>query len=205
MKKKILYFFSSIFLIFILFLAFDYVDVDTKYVNRSIIEFDRKNLNSRHSKKIANYLRYSYLKIYKIIDGDGYEDRWGVEKSEERLKLNKIESVKIIKKNFSKSLYETSEYETSNNWYRSHGNNFSTRFSSISLIKSENANNTKLAWVYEPKNKTKYTKNIQANPIYFDGSIYTPNSVNQIVSLNPKDGSENWVFDAKHKHQNQAQ
>lgn len=196
MKKKILYFFSSIFLIFILFLAFDYVDVDTKYVNRSVIEFDRKNLNSRHTKKIANYLRYSYLKIYKIIDGDGYEDRWGVEKSEERLKLNKIEPVKIIKKNFSKSLYETSEYETSNNWYRSHGNNFSTRFSSISLIKSENANDTKLAWVYEPKNKTKYTKNIQANPIYFDGSIYTPNSVNQIVSLNPKDGSENWVFDA---------
>jgi len=61
----------------------------------------------------------------------------------------------------------------------------------------KNANNTKLAWVYEPKDKTKYTKNIQANPIYFDGSIYTPNSINQIISLNPKDGSENWVFDAK--------
>ena len=81
MKKKIFYFFSSVFLILVLFLAFDYIDVDTKYVNRNIIEFDRKNLNSRHTKKIANYIRYSYLKIYTILQliqcrkhGDGDND-----------------------------------------------------------------------------------------------------------------------------------
>ena len=144
MKKKIVFFFISIFSIILLFLTFDYIDVDTKYINRNVVEFDRKNLNSRHSKKIANYIRYAYLKIYKIIDIDGYEDRWGLEKLEERLKLNKIEPIKIIKNNFSKSLYETSEYESSNHWYRSHGNNFSTRFSAIDLIKQKNAENIKL-------------------------------------------------------------
>ena len=51
MKKKFFYFLSTILIVFSLLLTIDYIDIDTKYVNRGIIEFDRKNLNSKYSKK----------------------------------------------------------------------------------------------------------------------------------------------------------
>ena len=164
-----------------LLLTIDYTDIDTKYVNRSIIEIDRKNLNSIYSKKLANFLRYKYLNLYEKIDKTSYNDRWGVEDLEKRLKLKEIVPVKLIKKDYSESIYETNEYEVSNSWFRSHGNNFSTRFSSIDIINLKNVNKMKLAWVYEPNKDGDYINNVQANPIYFDGLIYTPNSQNQIV------------------------
>ena len=101
--------------ILILFLAFDYIDVDTKYVNRNIIEFDRKNLNSKYSKKLSNFVRYVYLNLYEKIDKTSYNERWGVEDLEKRLKLKETIPVKLIKKNYSESLYEQNEYEVSNN------------------------------------------------------------------------------------------
>ena len=197
MKKKIFYFLSSIILIVFLLLTIDYTDIDTKYVNRSIIEIDRKNLNSKYSKKLTNFLRYIYLNLYEKIDKTSYNDRWGVEDLEKRLKLKEIVPVKLIKKDYSESIYEPNEYEVSNSWFRSHGNNFSTRFSSIDIINLKNVNKMKLAWVYEPNKDGDYIPNVQANPIYFDGLIYTPNSQNQIVSINPNDGSEKWVFDVE--------
>ena len=139
-------------------------------------------------KKLSNYLRYKYLNLYEKIDKTSYNDRWGVEDLEKRLKLKEIVPVKLIKKDYSESIYETNEYEVSNSWFRSHGNNFSTRFSSIDIINLKNVNKMKLAWVYEPNKDGNYIPNVQANPIYFDGLIYTPNSQNQIVSINPNDG-----------------
>ena len=47
----------------------------------------------------------------------------------------------------------------------------------------------KLAWVYEPNEDKNYIPNVQANPIFFDGLIYSPNSQNQVIALNPVDGS----------------
>ena len=178
-------------------LTIDYIDIDTKYVNRGIIEFDRKNLNSKYSKKISNYLRYVYLKFYKIVNFDAYENRWGVEDEEKRLKKKTLIPVDVINNNFSESIYEINEYEVSNEWFRSHGNNFSTRFSSNNLINLDNAQKMKLAWVYEPNEDKNYIANVQANPIFFDGLIYSPNSQNQVIALNPVDGSVKWVFNVE--------
>ena len=66
-------------MIVLLLLTIDYTDIDTKYVNRSIIEIDRKNLNSIYSKRLANFLRYKYLNLYEKINKTSYNDRWGVE------------------------------------------------------------------------------------------------------------------------------
>ena len=197
MKKKFFYFLSTILIVFSLLLTIDYIDIDTKYVNRGIIEFDRKNLNSKYSKKISNYLRYVYLKFYKIVNFDAYENRWGVEDEEKRLKKKTLIPVDVINNNFSESIYEINEYEVSNEWFRSHGNNFSTRFSSNNLINVDNAQKMKLAWVYEPNEDKNYIPNVQANPIFFDGLIYSPNSQNQVIALNPVDGSVKWVFNVE--------
>ena len=194
MKKIIITFLFSLVCIISLFFLFDLTNFDTKYVNRGIFEIDRKNLNSKYSKKFFNYLRYSYLRIFEKVNVASYNKRWGIEDSNERLKLPRKLSLILKKDGYSNSLYEQSEHEISNNWFRSHGNNFSTRFSSIEHINLLNAHKMKLAWIYEPKDNLDYIPNIQANPLYFDGLIYTSNSQNQIVAIDPINGKEKWIF-----------
>ena len=77
--KKILYLLFSILLLISLFFLVDLTNIDNSYTNRSLIEIDSKNLNSRHSFKISTYLRYYYLKAYKIINKESYKKRWEVE------------------------------------------------------------------------------------------------------------------------------
>ena len=192
--KKILYLLFSILLLIVLFFLVDLTDVDNSYTNRSLIEIDSKNLNSRHSFKISTYLRYYYLKAYKVINKETYKKRWEIE--DKNIRNNFLEEITIKGKinDFSNQSYPLEEYSTSNNWFRSHGNNFSTRFSNFNTINNENAKNLKLAWVYSPINEKNYIYNVQANPIFYKGNIFLPNSQNQIVSINGLTGEQNWKF-----------
>ena len=192
--RKILYLLFSILLLIVLFFLVDLTDIDNSYVNRSLIEIDSKNLNSRHSFKISTYLRYYYLKAYKLINNKSYKERWEIEDQSIR---NNYPDEKIIKSknsNFSNQIYPLEAYSTSNNWFRSHGNNFSTRFSNFNTINNENAKNLKLAWVYSPIDEKNFIYNVQANPIFYKGNIFLPNSQNQIVSINGLTGEQNWKF-----------
>ena len=193
--KNLIYLLLWIIILFLTLFTFDLTNFDTKYHNRGILSIDVKNLNSIYSKKFSNYLRIIYLKTYEFVDKESYNKRWGVENFEDRINLPNEILIPRKKNNFSKSIYETNDYEISNYWYRSHGNNFSTRFSSHSLINNLNASDMSLAWEYEPKNEKDYVANVQANPIFFDGIIFTPNSQNQIVALDPENGEEIWSFD----------
>ena len=148
--KKILYLLFSILLLIVLFFLVDLTDISNSYVNRSLVEIDSKNLNSRHSFKISTYLRYYYLKAYKLINNESYKKRWEIEDQNIRNTFAKEKIIKAKNSNFSNQIYPLEEYFTSNNWYRSHGNNFSTRFSNFKKINNENAKNLELAWVYTP-------------------------------------------------------
>tara|TARA_Y100001936_G_scaffold249650_1_gene300517 strand:+ start:223 stop:807 length:585 start_codon:yes stop_codon:yes gene_type:complete len=194
MIRKLFYLiFSLIFLAFS-FITYDLINLDTKFVNRSTVHIDVKNLSSKYTKQLFTKLRLYYLQSYKLLNEEKYLNRWGIESINERNLLQQEILIPSIKKNFSEQLYEISEYEVSNNWFRSHGNNFSTRFSSINLINDSNANKIKLNWIYEPQNELDYVANVQANPIFFNGSIFTPNSQNEILSLDAVTGDENWKF-----------
>ncbi len=197
MLKKILYFICSIFFLLILLITFDLTNFDSKFVNRSTIHIDVKNLNSKHTKQLFTKFRFYYLKTYKVLNNNSYEKRWGVENAEERSLLKKEIIIPALKNNFSKPLYNISDYNISNNWFRSHGNNFSTRFSSLNLINKSNVKNVKLAWIYKPEKKLDYVPNVQANPIFYNGYIFTPNSQNEILSLNAITGKEKWKFKVK--------
>ena len=197
MIKKLFYLiFSLIFLVFS-FIIFDLTNIDNKFVNRSTVHIDVKNLSSKYTKQLFTKLRLYYLQSYKLLNKEKYLNRWGIESVDERNLLKKEVLITSIEKNFSQQLYEISEYEVSNNWFRSHGNNFSTRFSSLNSINDTNANKIKLNWIYEPQNNLDYVANVQANPIFFNGSIFTPNSQNEILSLNAVTGDENWKFKVK--------
>ena len=194
MLKKILYFIYSTLLLIVFFIIFDLTNFDNKYLNRNTIHIDVKNLSSKYTKQLFTKLRLYYLNTYKILNRESYDKRWGIENTDERNLLKKEILITSLKNNFSESLYSTSDYDVSNNWFRSHGNNFSTRFSSLKLINKSNANQIKLAWLYEPKNELDYVANVQANPIFYNGNIFTPNSQNEIISLDAKTGEEKWKF-----------
>jgi len=193
--KKIIYLFLSILLIIAFLFLVDLTDIDNNYVNRKIIEIDSKNLNSRHSFKISTYLRYYYLKAYKLINNESYKKRWEIEDQNIRNTFTKEKIIKAKNSNFSNQIYPLEEYFTSNNWYRSHGNNFSTRFSNFKKINNENAKNLELAWVYTPSDEKNFINNVQANPIFYKGNIFLPNSQNQIVSIDGLTGEQQWKFD----------
>ena len=195
--KKILYLLFSILLLIVLFFLVDLTDVDNSYTNRSLIEIDSKNLNSRHSFKISTYLRYYYLKAYKVINKETYKKRWEIE--DKNIRNNFLEEITIKGKinDFSNQSYPLEEYSTSNNWFRSHGNNFSTRFSNFNTINNVNAKNLKLAWIYSPIDEKNFIYNVQANPIFYKGNIFLPNSQNQIVSIDGLTGEQNWKFNVE--------
>ena len=193
--KKIIYLLFSIFFIIVLLFIIDLTDIDNNYVNRKTIEIDSKNLNSRFSFLLANNLRYYYLKIFKLINEESFNKRWNIEDQNLRLSFPEKKIIKAKTNNFSKSIYPINEYSTSNNWHRSHGNNFSTRFSEIEIINIQNAENLKLAWTYSPKDENNFINNVQANPIFYKGNIYAPNSQNQIVAIDGLSGKQKWKFD----------
>ena len=173
MIKKLFYFLFSLIFIVFLFILFDLTNFDNKFVNRSTVHIDVKNLSSKYTKQLFTKLRLYYLQSYKFLNKEKYLKRWGIESVDERNLLEKEIFIPSIEKNFSENLYQISDYEISNNWFRSHGNNFSTRFSSLNLINNSNADKIKLNWIYEPQNELDYVANVQANPIFLMEHIYT--------------------------------
>ena len=191
--KISLFFGFAVFFLFIL----DATDYDSKYKNRDNIEISSIHLNSQYSFKFANFLRQNYYTIYSIFFKESFEGRWSIESSKTRESLPEERIVKKKTKNFSDQLYKTSDYLTSNNWFRSHGNFFSTRFSNLKEISKNNVNQLELAWTYESKVSSKIKKEIQANVIFDNGTLYIPDVNNKIVALNALNGEKIWEFKIK--------
>lgn len=195
---KFLKFFSYLFILLISLIFFlfflDAADFDNKYLNRSKIEFSYIHLNSRYSYQFADFLKKKYLNTYRIFFNERYNKRWSIEKQEDRKKLPKFKILKAKNSNFSKQLYQINDYENEKNWSRSHGNYFSTRFSSLKKITKDNVDELELAWTYQPKSSSKFKKENQANIIYFNGSVFLPDVENNLVSLNANNGKVIWKY-----------
>ena len=184
---------SSIFLIFSLFLI-DASNFDRHYVNRGKLEISYIHLDSRHSYKFANFLKKKYFFFHELLFKDSFTKRWSIEDEEERFNLPKRNILKGKESNFSEQLYDLQEYIASNNWFRSHGNYFSTRFSSLSQITPQNVNNLKLAWIYEADMFSNSKKENQANAIFDKNNVYFPDVDNKIVALKAATGEKIWEY-----------
>tara|TARA_Y200000002_G_C22612993_1_gene634705 strand:- start:11 stop:1042 length:1032 start_codon:yes stop_codon:yes gene_type:complete len=193
LKISIISIFSIFLIIFLLFIV-DATDYDRNFVNRAKFETSIIHLNSRHSLRFANFLRNQYFYFYENYFNESFNKRWGVESSVDRLKLPKKKILKAISENYSKPLYDLEKYSVKNNWTRSHGNYFSTRFSNLSQINKGNISQLKLAWVYEAKLDSSVKKENQANAIYHKERIYFPDVDNKLIALNAKSGKKIWEF-----------
>lgn len=192
---KLLFFtiISVITIVFSLYII-DATDYDSKFINRSKFETSIVHLNSRHSINFSNFLRQGYFYIYENMFHSSYKKRFGIEPASIRSKLPEIKILKKKEENFTEPLYQVNDYLINNNWTRSHGNYFSTRFSDLSQINTKNVTNLKLAWVYESKRDSDSSKENQANAIFYDNNVIIPDVDNKILSLNGLTGKKNWEF-----------
>jgi quinoprotein glucose dehydrogenase len=76
-------------------------------------------------------------------------------------------------------------------WYRSHGNAASTRYSPLDQINRSNVKGLKVAWRYRSKDGA---GNIQCNPVIVDGVMYAPTVGNHVVAIDGATGEELWRF-----------
>ena len=182
-KKKIIFLLLSVIIFF--WLWKDYKKIDFYFINQSKITYNSKNLNSNLLKKIDN-LYNRIVENFLVTFIDNHKKYWELEDGRERYALPKFRYIKN-KGNFTKTI--NNNLKNYSDWPRSHGNDFSNRFSNLTKINKDNAHNLEIAWTFEMKN---YTGDIQANPIIVDGIIYTPIAGGYIVAIHGKTGELIW-------------
>lgn len=87
-------------------------------------------------------------------------------------------------------------------WERSHGDDGSTKFSSLTAIDRSNVDRLELAWSHDAGTRADGTRAdwqypVQANPIVADGRLYVPTSDDRIVALDPATGALRWEHRAQ--------
>jgi quinoprotein glucose dehydrogenase len=180
----------SISLILFLFLIFfwvwkDYKKIDTSYVNQSGVTYAYKNLNSNFLKKIHKKTD-KFIQEILVTYFSSHRNYWKPEDNATRASLPEIIKIKS-KNNFT--LTNNDEKLITDNWYKSHGNDKSVRFSNLDLINNKNVSQLKLAWTFTSDG---FKGDIQANPIVVNGIIYTPISGGFIAAIDGATGNLIW-------------
>ena len=81
-------------------------------------------------------------------------------------------------------------------WYRSHGDATSSRYSLLDQIRRENVAQLKMAWTYHSEDGA---GNIQCNPIIVDGVMFAPTVGNHVVAVDAVTGDEMWRINPEGK------
>jgi len=181
MKKKLL---LVVALIFIIYVWKDFKKIDFRYINQSKVTYDYKNLNNNFLKKVYVFVDKK-IENYLVSNNEEHKNYWKIENIQARSNLPKY-TFKERATLFTKS--ENAYSLNSTNWLRSHGNNYSDRFSNLSLINKNNAQNLTVAWTFLADEM----QDVQANPIINDGIIYTPISGGYLVAINGSTGDLIW-------------
>ena len=88
----------------------------------------------------------------------------------------------------------------SEDWLTSAGDYQSSKFSDLDIINNENVRDLKIAWIYKDgfiADKENSFSNNQATPIFTGKSLIVKSLDNYIISINPKNGTENWRIKIK--------
>ena len=123
----------------------DYKKIDIYFINQSKITYNSKNLNSNLLKKI-DILYNRIVENFLVTFIDNHKKYWELEDGRERYALPKFRYIKnkgIFTKTINNNLKNYSD------WPRSHGNDFSNRFSNltkslISFLNLETSQSLKL-------------------------------------------------------------
>jgi glucose dehydrogenase len=181
MKKKIIF---ALILIIIIYIWKDFKKIDFGYINQSKVTYAYENLNNNFLKKI-NIFFNKKVESYLISNNNEHKNYWKVEDNHSRINLPKY----TFKKKATLFTPSENHYSfNSDNWPRSHGTDYSDRFSNLKLINKTNAQNLSVAWTFLADEM----QDVQANPVIMDGIIYTPISGGYIAAINGSSGKLIW-------------
>ena len=183
--KKIKIIISISVFILIIFVWKDYKKINLGYVNYPLITYDIENINNNFLKKIFISLD-SYIETSLIKFSTKHRNYWKIESASKREVLPEYKYLDT-EKNPTINIFKNNE--NFENWPRSHGNNHSNRFSSLTKINNTNVQNLEVAWIYYSKHGN---QDIQCNPIAINGIVYTPVSGGYITAINGETGKEIW-------------
>jgi len=102
-------------------------------------------------------------------------------------------------KPLNKNINKNNHYEY-NNWFRSHGGNWNTKYDAGNSINKKNIKNLRLAWKYTSIKKNdlgkKWLQNIELNPVFINNKIIFVTADWKVVALNSENGSLLWELQA---------
>jgi len=183
--KKIKIIISISIIILIFYVWKDYKKINLGYVNYPLITYDIENINNNFLKKIFISLdRYIETSLMKF--STKHRNYWKIESASKRETLPEYKYLDTEK---NPTINKFKNIENLENWPRSHGNNHSNRFSSLTKINNTNAQNLEVAWIYYSKHGN---QDIQCNPIAVNGIVYTSVAGRHISAINGETGKEIW-------------
>jgi glucose dehydrogenase len=182
--KKIFNNYIVIFLLFFLTSCDNLQIIKTKLYNQTWLVDSYKFFSNIQLFDKTSIFFSDKIELILLKFSNDHKNYWAVENQNERAALPNVKLIHASK-NLTKST-NPNEYNFSN-WYRSHGNHGSNRFSELDLINNLNVNALDVAWIYNSDKKI----SVQCNPIIVNGIIYTP-SGEHIVALDGYSGSEIW-------------
>jgi quinoprotein glucose dehydrogenase len=98
------------------------------------------------------------------------------------------------RKRISEDIGETSEFR----WYRQSGGIDSNNFCPFSEIDRDNVGGLELAWKFLSMDSEEVTsqwiENVEANPLYANGKVYSLTAGRKLVALNAVSGELDWEF-----------
>lgn len=119
------------------------------------------------------------------------DDPWAVESRDRRAGLPRYEVVPGASVSELTAHNGHPTEEASRRWARSHGDNGSRRYSSLTEINRTNVAGLEIAWTYHSGDGT---GNLQSNPMIVDGVIYSPTVGRSVVAVDGVTGKERWRF-----------
>jgi quinoprotein glucose dehydrogenase len=76
-------------------------------------------------------------------------------------------------------------------WHRSHGDNYSSKYSVLDQINKHNVQDLGLAWIYHFGEEGR-EKTVETNPIFADGKVFSTSSAGSLVAIDAVTGVEKW-------------
>ena len=159
-----------------------------------------KNLNKIKSYVIDTKYEFFARKVYYTFkyglsaydDGEIFYLTEKYLKKEIITKNKKREKIIGIDSNLNKHLKNYHNSYKPEVWIRSHGGNKNQKFSESFQINKDNIKKLKPYWIYESdKNKV---QNIEANPVFHNGSMIALSADRNLISMNIERKKINWKF-----------
>ena len=125
-----------------------------------------------------NKIPYSIFSDKRILRFDGRRERDA---------LPEFKTIPGLAPGFTNATGSAPAFDT---WHRSHGDDFSSKYSQLDQINRSNVKLLKPAWVYHSSDTR--VNNVEANPIVAGRTIFVPSTGDFLLSIDAVTGHENW-------------